>query len=183
MSRARRPAPLLLGSLGLHAAGAVCLLTAPTAWPAVVAALLADHLTLVTAGLLPRAALLGPNLRRLPASAEVNEVGLTFDDGPDPSATPRVLDLLDEAGARATFFVIGERGAHHRRLLEDIVRRGHRLGNHTWSHPKAFFFLTPGRIREEIARTQELLDDVSGVPAAWFRAPAGIRGPTRSPVS
>jgi peptidoglycan/xylan/chitin deacetylase (PgdA/CDA1 family) len=143
----------------------------------VAAALFANHVALVTAGLLPRAALLGPNLRRLPASAPPGTVGLTFDDGPDPVGTPRVLDHLDAAGARATFFVIGERAARHRELLAEIVRRGHRLGNHTWSHPRAFFFLPPGRLRDEIARTQDLLEETSGDRPAWFRAPAGIRSP------
>ena len=177
-----RPAPLLLGSLGLHAAGAACLVGAPAAWPAVLAMLIADHAAVVGAGLLPRAALLGPNLRRLPPTAPREDVGLTFDDGPDPARTPRVLDLLDQAGARATFFVIGERGATHRELLHETVRRGHRLGNHTWSHPNAFFFLGPRRLRAEIARTQDLLGEVAGLSPAWFRAPAGIRSPMLDPL-
>ena len=177
-----RPTPLLLGSLGLHAAGAACLVTAPAAWPAVVGTLVADHVALVTAGLLPRASLLGPNLRRLPDAAEADTVGLTFDDGPDPALTPRVLDLLERAGARATFFVVGERAARERSLLKDLVRRGHRLGNHTWSHPYGFFFLPPRALENQIARTQELLADIGEEPPAWFRAPAGIRSPLLEPV-
>jgi peptidoglycan/xylan/chitin deacetylase (PgdA/CDA1 family) len=177
-----RPTPILLGSLGLHAAAAACLLTAPAAWPAVVGTLVADHAALVAAGLLPRAALLGPNLRRLPPAAERDAVGLTFDDGPDPAVTPRVLDLLDGAGARATFFVVGARAAVQRPLLKEIVRRGHRLGNHTWSHPPGFFFLGPGGLRAQIARTQDLLSEVAAEPPSWFRAPAGIRSPLLEPV-
>ena len=177
-----RPAPLLLGSVGLHAAGAACLVSAPAAWPAVVGALVADHVALVTAGLLPRSTLLGPNLRRLPASAGSDAVALTFDDGPDPAVTPRVLDVLDRAGARATFFVVGKRGAAQRPLLREIVRRGHRLGNHTWSHPTGFFFLGPKALRLQIARTQDLLGEEAGEPPLWFRAPAGIRSPLLEPL-
>jgi len=177
-----RPAPLLLGSVGLHAAGAACLVSAPAAWPAVVATLVADHAALVTAGLLPRSTLLGPNLRRLPASAGDGVVALTFDDGPDQARTPRVLDLLDGAGARATFFVVGRRAAAQRPLLREIVGRGHRLGNHTWSHPAGFFFLGPGALRLQIARTQELLEEEAGTAPAWFRAPAGVRSPLLEPL-
>ena len=174
-----RPAPFLAGSLGLHGAGAACLAAVPSAWPAVAAALVADHLAIVAAGLLPRCALLGPNLRRLPQGGEV---ALTFDDGPDPSITPRVLDLLAGAGARATFFVIGRKGAAHRELLREVVRRGHTLANHTWSHPPAFFFLGPRALRDEIERTQDLLEEAAGAPPAWFRAPAGIRSPLLEPM-
>jgi len=177
-----RPTPLLLGSLGLHAAAAACLVSAPAAWPAVLGTLVADHAALVAAGLLPRAALLGPNLRRLPPSAGGNAVGLTFDDGPDPAVTPRVLDLLDGARAHATFFVVGVRAAAQRPLLREIVRRGHRLGNHPWSHPAGFFFLGPRRLRAQIARTQDLLSEVAGEAPSWFRAPAGIRSPLLEPL-
>ncbi|HEX5043346.1 MAG TPA: polysaccharide deacetylase family protein [Candidatus Polarisedimenticolaceae bacterium] len=177
-----RPTPLLLGSVGLHAAGAACLLSAPAAWPAVLGTLVADHVALVGAGLLPRSTLLGPNLCRLPPSAGEDVVALTFDDGPDPAVTPRVLDLLDGARARATFFVVGERAASHRPLLEEIVRRGHRLGNHTWSHPAGFFFLPPRALRAQIARTQDLLAEAAGEPPLWFRAPAGIRSPILEPL-
>jgi peptidoglycan/xylan/chitin deacetylase (PgdA/CDA1 family) len=168
--------------VGLHAAGAACLLSAPAAWPVVLGTLVADHVALVTAGLLPRSSLLGPNLRRLPASAGDDVVALTFDDGPDPGVTPRVLDLLDGKGAHATFFVVGERGAAQRPLLQEIVRRGHRLGNHTWSHPNRFFFLPPRALRAQIARTQDLLAEVTGEPPLWFRAPAGIRSPILEPL-
>jgi peptidoglycan/xylan/chitin deacetylase (PgdA/CDA1 family) len=109
-------------------------------------------------------------------------VALTFDDGPDPAVTPRVLDLLEDAQARATFFVVGERAARRRPLLDEIVRRGHRLGNHTWSHPVGFFFLPPRALRAQIARTQDLLAEAAGEPPLWFRAPAGIRSPILEPL-
>jgi peptidoglycan/xylan/chitin deacetylase (PgdA/CDA1 family) len=56
------------------------------------------------------------------------------------------------------------------------------LGNHTWSHPNGFFFLGPGALRAQIARTQDLLADAAGAPPLWFRAPAGIRSPILEPL-
>ncbi|MBI2543998.1 MAG: polysaccharide deacetylase family protein, partial [Candidatus Rokubacteria bacterium] len=71
-------------------------------------------------------------IRRGPRGA--HRVALTFDDGPDPVNTPKVLDLLGDAGARATFFVVGERAASAPDVVREMVARGHEVGNHTWSH-------------------------------------------------
>ena len=67
-------------------------------------------------------------------------VWLTLDDGPDPLNTPAILDLLDAYGVKATFFVIGEKAEQHPDLIREIARRGHQIGNHTWSHPQASFW-------------------------------------------
>jgi peptidoglycan/xylan/chitin deacetylase (PgdA/CDA1 family) len=104
-------------------------------------------------------------------------VALTFDDGPDPEVTPRVLEMLDRAGARATFFVIGNRAARHPELVQEIVAAGHVLGNHTWTHSPAFSMFTPGQIARELDATQELLAQIAGTRPRLFRAPAGVRGP------
>ena len=171
-----RPPALLLGSLGLHAAGLAALAAAPRHWPAVAAGLFANHVVLATATLTPRSQWAGPNLVRLPPSGR-NEVALTFDDGPDPAITPHVLDLLDRAAARATFFCIGRRAAAHPELVAEIVRRGHRVENHTWSHPNLFAcYLTPA-LRREVERAQEILEKAAGRRPRLFRAPAGFRNP------
>jgi len=83
---------------------------------------------------------------------------LTFDDGPDPATTPRVLDLLDARGARSTFFCIGRRVEAHR----DIARRGHRVENHSHRHRTAFWFLPPALLREEIVRAQDAIATATG---------------------
>src|SRR5512139_4028402 len=102
MPRPWKPAPALKASFGLHGAAALGTLVLPAAWPGARGAVAANHAALTLAGLLPRSTLLGPNLTRLPeASAARREIALTFDDGPDPEVTPRVLDLLDGAGVRA----------------------------------------------------------------------------------
>jgi peptidoglycan/xylan/chitin deacetylase (PgdA/CDA1 family) len=171
-----RPPALFLGSLGLHAAGLVTLAAAPPLWPAVAAGLFANHVVLATATLTPRGQWAGPNLVRLPPDGR-NEVALTFDDGPDPAVTPRVLDLLDQAGARATFFCIGRRAAAHPELVAEIVHRGHRVENHTWSHPNLFAcYLTPA-LRREVERAQDILERTGGRRPRLFRAPAGFRNP------
>jgi peptidoglycan-N-acetylglucosamine deacetylase len=173
-----RPSPLVLASLGLHAAGVLAAAAAPRRWPWIAGALVANHVVLTAAGLWPQSPYLGPNLVRLPDdAARRGEIALTFDDGPDPEATPGVLDLLDHWGARASFFLIGRRAAARPDLAAEIVRRGHRVENHTWSHPAVFAcYLAPAQ-RRQIRRAQEAIARVAGQTPSWFRAPAGFRNP------
>jgi peptidoglycan/xylan/chitin deacetylase (PgdA/CDA1 family) len=174
--RRYRPAPLLLGSVALHSAAAVGFGLAPQLWPILAGTVVADHLAITAASMWPQSRLLGPNLSRLSdAAAERGEVGLTFDDGPDPEVTPRVLDLLDRAGAGATFFCIGRRVEENPDLAAEIVRRGHRIGNHTWSHPHAFACYLPAPQRREVLRAQESIERRTGHAPTLFRAPAGFR--------
>jgi peptidoglycan/xylan/chitin deacetylase (PgdA/CDA1 family) len=150
----------------------------------VLAALLADHLLLTAGGLWPRSTWIGPNITRFGgASAHAAPaVALTFDDGPEPAVTPKVLDLLERAGARATFFLIGERAERRPELVRAIVERGHAVGNHTWSHSKAFALLPPRSAALEIDRAQELLATLTGAPPVFFRPPAGIRNVFLEPI-
>lgn len=176
--RPYRPPALLAGSLGIHAAGLAALALAPRHWPVVAGTLFANHVVLAAASLWPRGGLVGGNLTRLPASAAGRgEVCLTFDDGPDPEVTPRVLDLLDAARARATFFCIGRRVEARPDLAAEIVRRGHRIENHTWSHPNGFACRLPPGLRREIGRAQDAIAEATGVRPRFFRAPAGMRNP------
>lgn len=138
-----------------------------------------DHLVIAAAGSLPRASLLGPNVSRLPAE---RDVFLTFDDGPDPERTPRVLDLLDEAGLGASFFCIGRRAREFPEIVREISARGHAVENHTWSHRHSFAFSRYGYVAREVDRAQEALTELSGRPPRWFRAPAGICNPWVEPV-
>ncbi|HEY7216072.1 MAG TPA: polysaccharide deacetylase family protein [Thermoanaerobaculia bacterium] len=176
--QAYRPPALLAGSLGLHAAGVLTLAAAPGYWLTVAGALAANHVVLAAASLSPRSRWVGPNLVRLPEDASRRgEVALTFDDGPDPDVTPRVLDLLDAAGAHATFFCIGRRAAAYRDLTAEIVRRGHRIENHSHTHPHLFACYPWGALRREVERAQEAIAETAGSPPRLFRAPAGLRNP------
>jgi peptidoglycan/xylan/chitin deacetylase (PgdA/CDA1 family) len=172
-----KPTPFLLGSIALHAAGAAALVLSPRHWPQVAGTLFADHLILAGFSLWPQSKMLGPNRNRLSeAAAARGEVGLTFDDGPDPEVTPRVLDLLDQADTRATFFCIGRVEAEPG-LAAEIVRRGHRVENHTWSHPNAFACYPPAGLRREILKAQDAIGRATGRVPNLFRAPAGLRNP------
>lgn len=173
-----RPAPLVAGSAALHLAGAAALALAPQAWPAICGGLFADHLVLAANSLWPQSPFLGPNLSRLPEdAARRGEVALTFDDGPDPEVTPKVLDLLSQFDARGSFFCIGRRAAAHPEIVREIARRGHRVENHTWSHPHLFACYGPAAQRQEVDRAQQALAEAAGRPPAFFRSPAGFRNP------
>ncbi len=106
---------------------------------------------------------------------ERREVWLTIDDGPDPEDTPRLLDLLDRHGAKATFFVIGERAARHPELVREIARRGHEVAHHSHTHPLGTFWCaSPRRLAAELDRGLGALRAVGATPR-WFRPPVGIK--------
>lgn len=178
------PAPAVRASCWLHAAAVFGLAAHPPAWPWALGGVAANHAALAVAGLLPRNRLLGPNLARLPEGARRRgEVALTFDDGPDPDVTPRVLDLLEAHGATASFFLIGRRAARHAPLVRDMVRRGHSAENHTHRHFPGFAALPFGAVRREIAAAQGAIADAAGGRAPrFFRPPAGIRSPLLDPA-
>jgi peptidoglycan/xylan/chitin deacetylase (PgdA/CDA1 family) len=178
-----KPTPAIKTTIAVHAAAAVGCLIAPAIWPWALGALVINHAIITTAGLLPRSTLLGANLTRLPeAAAARREIALTIDDGPDPEVTPRVLDQLDAAGARATFFCIGWRARANPALCREIVARGHQVENHGDSHSKAFAFFGPGRMQADIAAAQATLSEITGQPPRFFRATAGLRNPFLDPV-
>jgi peptidoglycan/xylan/chitin deacetylase (PgdA/CDA1 family) len=103
-------------------------------------------------------------------------MALTFDDGPNPAITPGLLDLLDRFGAKATFFLIGERVRAFPSLAKEIAERGHTIGNHTENH-RALTFLPARRIAEQLARCDEAIETATGRRARGMRPPWGFRGP------
>ncbi len=177
------PSPFLQASAAVHGAAVLGAVAVPAAWPWAVGALVANHALLAGAGLWPSSRLLGPNLTRLPeAAAQRREVALTIDDGPDPEVTPRVLDLLDAANVKASFFCIGRLAERHPALCREIVQRGHRVENHGHAHSNAFSLFGPARMRRDIVRAQATLTDLSGEAPRFFRATAGLRNPFLDPV-
>jgi peptidoglycan-N-acetylglucosamine deacetylase len=112
---------------------------------------------------------------------DVDCVALTFDDGPDPQDTPRLLDLLREKGVKATFFVVGKRADQYPEIVRRAWAEGHLVANHTWSHPSLFCFLTPGRLRAEIERGTESIRRSCGFRPRAFRSPVGLRHPLLGP--
>jgi peptidoglycan/xylan/chitin deacetylase (PgdA/CDA1 family) len=125
------------------------------------------------AALWPASRIFGKSLiaPRLPG-----ELALTFDDGPNPAWTPRLLELLATYGVRATFFLVGSHACSEPALVRRIVTAGHLIGNHSWSHPN--LALTPTRhIEEELMRTSRTLEQIAGKPVRFFRPPFGARRP------
>lgn len=170
-------------SVAVHVGAVAATAIHPHLWPWSLGAVAANHATITFAGLWPRCSLLGPNWTHLPAAAaERNAVAISIDDGPDPATTPRVLDILDAHGAKATFFCIGQRIERHRALAREISDRGHAIENHTFRHPNYFSLLGPKAIALEITRAQAIIASVTGVTPRFFRAPAGLRNPFLAPL-
>lgn len=98
---------------------------------------------------------------------------LTFDDGPDPEWTPRILDILAASKVSATFFVIGKYAIKQPGLIRRILNEGHELGNHTWSHRHPFLQRSK-QARREVRDGAFALEDLGGQAVGWFRPPHGV---------
>ena len=98
-------------------------------------------------------------------------LALTFDDGPDPKVTPRVLDALDRFGARATFFVIGKHVRRHPQLLKEIAARGHAVGSHGYAH---VMHPTEERADSDLEANASLIREISGRDTLLYRPPGGF---------
>ena len=178
-----RPTPLVASSVGLHCVAGASAVIAGETWPWAFGAVAMNHMVLAAVGMWPRSTMLGPNITRLPESAIARrEIALTFDDGPDPEVTPRVLDILDAHGVRASFFCIAEHAARHPELCREIARRGHVVENHSRTHLLNFALRGPGGTRREVSAAQSDLAAITGRLPRFFRAPAGIRSPFLDPV-
>lgn len=101
------------------------------------------------------------------------DFSLTFDDGPDPVYTPRLLRLLKQYDAKATFFVVGEHAANHPQLIRDIYEEGHLLGIHNYIH-KTNWLMRPRTVQEQIRRTGQIIEEITGEKTCFYRPPWGI---------
>jgi peptidoglycan-N-acetylglucosamine deacetylase len=125
------------------------------------------------AALVPTSQLFG---RTLIAGLDIDEVALTFDDGPNDPYTLQLLDLLEQHQVRAIFFLVGNYVRLRPGLVRAILEAGHLVGNHTMSHP-SLMWERPSRVREELAGCSALLEDVTGQAVHYFRPPFGARRP------
>jgi peptidoglycan/xylan/chitin deacetylase (PgdA/CDA1 family) len=139
------------------AAGGVCAASGLFAWGA----------------LAPGSQLFGRTLRRLDSASCM---AITFDDGPNPTVTPGVLEILARHDATATFFLIGQRVRAFPGLAREIASRGHAIGNHTETHP-SLTFLSRKRIARELERCDDAIAAATGKSARWMRPPFGYRSP------
>ena len=115
----------------------------------------------------------------IPRTNSPRKLAITFDDGPNPGITPKLLELLDRHQARATFFVIGRYAHEQPQLLREVAARGHVIGNHTYTHPN-LFWTSAAQTRDELNRCHDAINSALQSPATptrWFRPPFGWRNP------
>jgi peptidoglycan/xylan/chitin deacetylase (PgdA/CDA1 family) len=127
----------------------------------------------------PRSQLFGQTVCR---TNSPRKLALTFDDGPNPKITPKLLDLLDRFKARATFFIVGKHARECPDLLKETAARGHVIGNHTDAHPN-LFWLKSDQITVELRCCNYSIIAATGAPPKWFRPPFGTRNPWVVPVA
>jgi len=109
--------------------------------------------------------------------ASGNKISLTFDDGPHPVYTPQVLDFLKTQDAKATFFLIGKNVKQYPYLVERIVKEGHTIGNHSYSHSKTIDFKSKNNWLKELNETDSEIQKITGKQPRFFRPPFGVTTP------
>ncbi|HET9635994.1 MAG TPA: polysaccharide deacetylase family protein [Gemmatimonadaceae bacterium] len=124
--------------------------------------------------------LFGPTLGKIPSDRKV--VALTFDDGPNPDATPLILDTLREKRVRATFFVLGSHVQRWPDLVQRIAHEGHQLGNHGYFHRK-LHFKSPFYVSRDIRLGIRAIKRAGAPAPRLFRAPHGFRSPWTTPIA
>lgn len=164
---------LLLGGAGTVIASSIALGATPLSIgvpAAILAGLIADGIAR------PASSLLYPTISK--GSADKPRVALTFDDGPDASVTPGILDTLAAFNARATFFAIGRNIGQNRALARRIVDEHHELGNHSWQHSRFQNFFGRARQIEDLIRSSQLIREVTGSQTEpLYRPPIGLKSP------
>ena len=119
------------------------------------------------------------HLRSLNHNHQISEnyISITFDDGPHPEFTPKVLSLLKEYNAKATFFLIGKNAEMHPNFVQQILNEGHTVGNHSYSHSKNFGFFSAEKVAAELRQTNSILKKITGKEVKLFRPPFGVTNP------
>jgi len=112
----------------------------------------------------------------LVAPRRPGELALTFDDGPNPAFTPRLLEILARHDVHATFFSVGSYAQAQPALVRQIVAAGHQVGNHSWSHLN-LARASASQIEEQLSRSCQTLEQITGAPVHYFRPPFGARRP------
>jgi len=109
-------------------------------------------------------------------------IALTFDDGPNPDATPVILDALAQRGVKATFFILGRHAERWPELVARVAQEGHAIGNHGYYHRK-LHFKSPSYVRDDLQLGTERIESPTGARPKLFRAPHGFRSPWVTPIA
>jgi peptidoglycan/xylan/chitin deacetylase (PgdA/CDA1 family) len=104
---------------------------------------------------------------------EQMKIALTFDDGPHPRYTPQILDILDEFGIKATFFIIGINAENYPDTVMEVIKRGHEIGNHTYTHPHVSG-IDSDKLKNEIERCESMVYGLTDYKTKLFRPPEGM---------
>ncbi len=112
---------------------------------------------------------------RLAGIGRPDHIALTFDDGPDPTSTPRILDALDELAWRATFFCLGSQARRYPQVVAEVANRGHEVAVHGEAHRSHLLRSAPAVVKDVLA-ARDLLQELSGRQLRWFRPPYGAVG-------
>ncbi len=146
----------------------------PTSWLVAELIVLSAFLLMIWGVLDVNSSLWAPTLWRVPG---VSAVALTFDDGPDPDFTPRVLEILARKKVSATFFVVGVHARVNADLLREIDRQGHLVGNHSFSHSSSINFALHERLTREVNACNEVVEAAIGKRPRYYRVPQGFKNP------
>lgn len=104
------------------------------------------------------------------ANVDTKVVALTFDDGPSPVWTPKILDELKKSGVKATFFMLGKHVLQYPDVARSVVNRGHEVGIHSYEH-RNYIFYTKHEVKNDLEYTQKIIKDVTGKDTILFRPP------------
>lgn len=104
-------------------------------------------------------------------------ISITFDDGPNPEFTPKILSLLKKHGAKATFFLIGKNAEKYPEIVHQIIEEGHSMGSHSYSHSKNFGFFSTEKITSELIHANSIFEEITGKKLKMFRPPFGVTNP------
>lgn len=109
-------------------------------------------------------------------------ISLSFDDGPSPGQTERILEVLQKHNVKAAFFCIGKNAQNNPSLINKIFSEGHLIGNHSFSHGFWFDLLSKRKMKEEIYKTNNLISELTGKQMKFFRPPYGVTTPVLAKV-
>lgn len=112
-----------------------------------------------------------------------NIVALTFDDGPEPDVTHRLLDVLSEEQVKAAFFCIGEKAEQNKDVIIRIAKEGHLIGSHSYRHTVDLTYCTHSSLKADLSRCIDVLEKATGEKVSWYRPPYGITNPIIGSVS
>ena len=110
-------------------------------------------------------------------SSALKEIALSFDDGPHPSVTPAVLDILKTHNIKAAFFLIGKNIEQNKDILRRIVDEGHIIGNHSYEHSNSYGFWSRKKVMADLLKNQDLIETVCNKKINLFRPPFGVTNP------